>query len=273
MNHSGGENKAFAPEAATALIVRDAPEYQVLMVTRHKAMNFGASAMVFPGGKVALADHDPAWSDYVAGAFSPDERARRIAAVREVFEETGLLLARCVRGTELVGKGRAEKLGALRLNVEADPALFLQMISEQELVLALDLLVGFAHWVTPDIEPRRFDTHFYLVQAPSLQEASHDGHEAVAHEWVAPELLLRRYEQNEAALMFPTRLNIQRLAESANLSAAIQAAKSRTPMTVQPTVIKGATRTRLRIPAEAGYLVTEEWLDVAKSGRRNPEMD
>jgi 8-oxo-dGTP pyrophosphatase MutT (NUDIX family) len=242
--------------AATVLIVRDAPGLEVLMVRRSAGMAFGASAWVFPGGKLAAADADPAWDDLSGGNYSHEARALRIAAAREVFEESGLLLA--TRDDRDLGADECASFDAMRSVVEKDPAEFLKLAREAGLRLALDRLVPFAHWITPSFEPRRFDTHFFLVRAPEGQVVKHDGREAVDHSWVAPLDLIEKRKTGEAKLMFPTRLNLQVLARSSTAAEAEAAARATTVVTVEPRVEQREHGKVLVIPAEAGYGLTEE---------------
>ncbi|MBI1358659.1 MAG: NUDIX domain-containing protein [Alphaproteobacteria bacterium] len=230
------------------------------MVRRSAGMAFGASAWVFPGGKVAATDADPAWDGLSSGEYSHDERALRIAAAREVFEESGLLLAVHESG-EPVNVEDVERYGPLRAEVEAEPARFMELIRDAGLMLILDRLVPFAHWITPEFEPRRYDTYFFLVAAPTGQQARHDGREAVDHEWVQPEALLAKRLRGEAKLMFPTRLNLEKLAKSATAAQAADAAAAARVVTVSPVVAERDGVRVLRIPAEAGYSVVEETMD------------
>jgi 8-oxo-dGTP pyrophosphatase MutT (NUDIX family) len=255
-----GETEAPKP-AATVLLVRDAPApaesaLEVLMVRRSAGMAFGASAWVFPGGKVSAADADPAWDDLSDGTYSHEERALRIAASREVFEESGLVLA--TRGGKPLSADDCAGLEELRTVVEADPAVFLKLVRENDLRLALDRLVYFAHWITPAFEPRRFDTHFFLVTAPAGQNARHDGREAVDHCWVSPNDVLERRKRGEAKLMFPTRLNLQVLAQSPTAADAEIAARGKRVVTVSPLLEQREHGKVLVIPAAAGYGLTEE---------------
>lgn len=250
---------ADAPKpASTVVLVRDAPGLEVLMVRRSAGMAFGASAWVFPGGKVAAADSDPAWDELSDGSYDHYERSLRIAAAREVFEESGLLLA--TRDGKELDAASSVGFDAMRSVVEADPAAMLNLMRETGLRLTLDRLVPFAHWITPAFEPRRFDTHFFLVRAPDGQVVRHDGREAVDHQWVAPEELLAKRLQGEAKLMFPTRLNLQVLAKSANAAAAEAEARGRKIVTVEPQLVDRGDSKVLVIPAEAGYGLTEERL-------------
>lgn len=248
--------------ASTVLIVRDAPgsspSLEVLMVRRSAGMAFGASAWVFPGGKVAASDADPAWDELSDGTYDHYERSLRIAAAREVFEESGLLLA-TRDGRELDAAGSAG-FDAMRSAVEADPSLLIKLMREAGLRLTLDRLVPFAHWITPSFEPRRFDTHFFLVRAPADQVVRHDGREAVDHQWVAPQDLLDQRKSGQAKLMFPTRLNLEVLTRSADAAAAETASRAREVVTVEPRVEDREDGKVLVIPAEAGYGLTEERL-------------
>ena len=92
--------------AATILMLRDSPEFQVLMVKRHHQIDFASGALVFPGGKSHAGDHDPAWAEHVLGwdAYDAEQRGLRIAAIREVFEEAGILLARRRDGQPMSGE-------------------------------------------------------------------------------------------------------------------------------------------------------------------------
>jgi 8-oxo-dGTP pyrophosphatase MutT (NUDIX family) len=256
------EEKEAPKPAATVLLVRDAPGLEVLMVRRSAGMAFGASAWVFPGGKVAAADADPVWDEMSDGDYSHDERALRIAASREVFEESGLVLA--TRNGKPLTANDCAGLDELRGVVEADPSAFLRLVRDNGLRLSLDRLAYFAHWITPPFEPRRFDTHFFLVTAPPGQTVRHDGREAVDHSWVSPTDVLERRKRGEAKLMFPTRLNLQVLAQSNNAAEAEQATRAKKIVTVSPRVEERDHGKVLVIPAEAGYGLTEESIkDVA----------
>jgi 8-oxo-dGTP pyrophosphatase MutT (NUDIX family) len=256
------ETKDTPKPASTVLIVRDAPGtsqgLEVLMVRRSAGMAFGASAWVFPGGKVAASDADPAWDEWSDGSYPHYARSLRIAAAREVFEESGLVLA--TRDGSAASVELCAELDGMRGVVEKEPAEFLRIMREAGLKLSLDRLVPFAHWITPGFEPRRFDTHFFLVKAPADQIVRHDGREAVDHSWVEPLALIEKRKTGEARLMFPTRLNLQVLAQSRSASEAEAAAKAKRVVTVEPRVETRADGKVLVIPAEAGYGLTEESL-------------
>ena len=217
--------------AATVLLVRDGLEgLQVFMVTRHRQIEFASGALVFPGGGVDPGDRALAGDDV--------ERIARVAAIRETYEECGVLLARPRDG------------GALAL---ASAAPFHERVKAEDLELSLDSLTLFAHWITPPILPKRFDTRFYIVGAPAEQTAVHDGAEAVDSVWIEPRRALEEAVRGRYALVLPTRLNLELLGQSATAAEAIAAAAARRVQPIEPIAEKTATGYRLTIPADAGY--------------------
>jgi len=186
---------------------------EVLMVKRNAREPF-ASALVFPGGVVEPEDYSQAWLAHLHGdaSFTVEERALRIAACREAWEEAALLPG---------GRG-----GSLSKDALSDRP-FLETVIRHGVRLALDDLVEFAHWITPEALPKRFDTYFYICRASAAATGQCDGRETVALEWVQPSAALARAERGERALLLPTRENLKLLAQSANCEAALEAARSR----------------------------------------------
>ena len=228
---SDGEIVAPRP-AATVLLVRDGAEgLQVFMVVRHHKIDFASGALVFPGGKVEPEDHALAGGDA--------ETAFRVAAIRETYEECGVLLARARDGGERV--------------LSADPRPFRERLEAEKLEPALDALTPFAHWITPPILAKRFDTRFYIVAAPADQTAAHDGSEAVDSVWIEPARAIREGAEGRRTLVLATRLNLELLGQSATAAEAIAASRARRIVTVEPQPLKTETGYRLTIPLEAGY--------------------
>ena len=230
--------------AATMVLVRDAP-FEVLLVRRHAKAVF-ASTLVFPGGAVDDDDYNDEWMALLgSGASLPNlERAIRIAAMRETFEETALLLATRPDGEPLEQPDRTD-------------ARFIDVVRASGGLLMLDDVQPFGHWITPEIAPRRFDTYFLLARAPVGQRPVPDGGETVALEWASPAETVQRADADAHSIIFPTLLNLIRLAESTDSAGAFAAARSRPPFTVLPAVEvrEGGVRMAV-IPAEAGYGVT-----------------
>lgn len=244
--------EAPARAAATILLLRDRPEgMEVFMVVRHHEIDFASGALVFPGGRAEPGDQaiaEAVRDGTVATALG-------VAAVRETFEECGILLARRPGETRLVGADVLRGLAEPRIALCRREIDFARLLREADLVPALDLLVHFAHWITPRTRPKRFDTHFFLAVAPEDQLAAHDGREAVDGVWIRPQDALSEAAAGKRKLVFPTRMNLLKLAMQSSAGAAIAAARATTVVTVEPELVgpaEGGGRT-LRIPAAAGY--------------------
>lgn len=225
------------------------------MVKRHHQIDFAAGALVFPGGKSHQGDSDPRWRDLAIGfdEVGQDGVALRIAAIREAYEEAGVLLARDRDGAFYAGEAAKD----VRAAVAEDRVAFLDVVEDLGLKLDLSALTVFSRWITPKLMPKRFDTWFYVAHAPLAQQAICDGHEAVDAEWIAPSLALDLAASGERKVIFPTRMNLQLLAESADPVDAVSRAEARELVTVEPWV-DGRV---LRIQENAGYGAVTEPLE------------
>jgi len=242
--------------AATILLLRDAPALEVLMVKRHHEIDFASGALVFPGGKAHAGDADPRWESRTLGwgGALPHKRPLRIAAIREVYEEAGILLARHLGGAPFRGDGRA---AAARHDIAADRRAFVDLIIELDLYLDLEALTVFARWITPKLSPKRFDTWFYVAPAPADQIALCDSLETVEAEWIAPSEALRLAETGERTVVFPTRMNLKLLAEAEGAQDAVRRARSRPLVAVEPQIVEGPGGRVVRLPPDAGYGTVE----------------
>ncbi|MEM6662824.1 MAG: NUDIX hydrolase [Pseudomonadota bacterium] len=242
--------------SATILLIRETPELQVFMAKRHHQIDFASGALVFPGGKSTDDDTDSGWAARCDGDLG-DLTTAGISAIRETWEESGLLFARHATtrgpGAPLIDAEAATKLDPHRAAVDKGETSFHDLIAANELVLALDRLTPYAHWITPEMMPKRFDTRFFLAETPAGQTAAHDGREATASEWLTPAEALRREAAGEATILFPTRLNLEWLTHAATCAEAIEQAKSRTIIPVMPKIIEQDGEKCLSIPPEAGY--------------------
>ncbi len=245
------ESSSRPRTSATVLLLRDQPYFEVLMVKRHHQIDFASGALVFPGGKTDLEDSSPGWAEFARGwdALDPVQRELRVAAIREVFEEAGILLACDEDGKPFDGVCDP----ALRAAVDRREVSFLEIMRDLNLRIALDALTVFARWITPVLLPKRFDTFFYAVKAPANQVAACDGHEAVDAEWIRPAEALRFSEAGTRTIIFPTRMNLKLLNEAGSADDAIRRALDRAPMTVTPEIIYRDGTRLLTIPADAGY--------------------
>jgi 8-oxo-dGTP pyrophosphatase MutT (NUDIX family) len=246
--------------AATILLVRNDPEFEVLMVKRHHQIDFASGALVFPGGKIDPADSHEAWADYCHGwtETPEDERVLRIAAIREAFEEAGVLLARTHTGERWGGD---ERVVAAQQSIANGNGSFLELIQSVNLRLDLGALVKFARWITPENMPKRFDTWFYLARAPHDQLAICDGREAVDAEWIRPGHALELAQSGQRTIIFPTRMNLKLLAESDHPDAAEKLALARADVTVLPWIEQRPHGKVLVIQPDAGYGAVEEDLE------------
>ena len=221
------------------------------MVKRHHQIDFASGALVFPGGKTHAGDQDPAWAEHCTGwgAFDDEQRVLRIGAIREAYEEAGILIAEGLDGAHF------DKVcdPAVRAAVDRGETAFIDVIRELGVRLRLDALTVFARWITPVMMPKRFDTWFYAVHAPADQVAAADGREAVDAEWIGPHEILRMEAAGERTVIFPTRMNVQLLAEARSADDCVARARARTLVTVLPKVeVRGEKRV-LVLPPDAGY--------------------
>ncbi len=252
---------APARPSATLLLVRDgASGLEVFMVQRHHQIDFATGAMVFPGGKVDAPDATSALALRCDGVAGMDDGARalRVAAIRETFEEAGVLLARQQGRSELLSGEALRGIEARhRAALNAGERTLAEIVETEDLRLACDLLVPFAHWITPVFMPKRFDTHFFLVEAPSDQLALHDGAESVDSIWLTPADAVAAREAGRRTIIFPTLMNLQKLGRSASVRAAFDAARQSPIVTVFPRVEQRSGVATIVLPDNAGYDVTE----------------
>lgn len=248
------------PLAATLLLLRDsAAGFEVLMITRHAETAFAGGAAVFPGGRLDPEDADPALLQRCRVAPEADaaQMALRVCAIRETFEEAGLLLARRHGEERPIDSAALDALQEELLLRLGHPANFAELILEGGLEIATDLLVPFAHWITPAVRPRRFDAYFYLAPAPPGQTARHDGHEAVDSIWIAPGQAAADGAAHRVKMIFATRFNLQKLARSTSSAEAFAAARADTIVTVTPEYRETPQGLMWCIPIEAGYGIAE----------------
>jgi 8-oxo-dGTP pyrophosphatase MutT (NUDIX family) len=212
---------------------------------------------VFPGGSVDKGDREIIEKpELYSGGEGLDtaQLSFRIAAIRETFEESGILLARLRGSKTLVDAARASEIEAAhRAALTGGKTTFLKVLADNGLWLALDELVPYAHWITPEGIPKRFDTWFFLAAAPPDQLGAHDGRESTDSIWLSPREALEGGESGRFKLPFPTTRNLIRLGKQPNVKAALDDIRGKPIVTVMPVMTKLNGGRQLRIPAEAGY--------------------
>ena len=243
--------------AATILLLRDGEAgLEVFMVKRHHQIDFVAGALVFPGGKLEKGDSDPALAAHCDGGtdWTPQMRALGAGAIREAFEESGILLARDARTGGFVTAERLEQLQHYRPLLDKREAVLAEVLEKEGLRLALDQLIHFAHWITPDNMPKRFDTHFFLAVSPLGHAGSHDGHESVDSIWITPSGAIS--DRKKWNVIFPTKLNLMKLDNSKTVTDAIATARTTPVLPVTPWIENTPDGQILKIRDDAGYAQT-----------------
>ena len=244
--------------ASTVVLARSAPAstFEVFLVRRHDNIAFMGGAHVFPGGRVDPADHlaDPerwcdGWrgaSERLHGRTAEDALAFHVAAARELFEEAGVLLARDVTGAFVtIGDEQGARFTEYRRAVTEGRLPLRELLRREGLRLALDALTVFAHWVTPDVELRRFDTCFFFAPAPGEQHAAHDDRELTEGTWMTPRAALESCLAGGIALPPPTWTTLRALSRCATLHDAERWARAQPVARVQPCVFVNDDGTRI----------------------------
>ncbi len=212
-------------DAATVMLVRDDPDLRVFMLRRNFDSVWIAGASVFPGGAIDDDDRDPAWEARTRGVDDPAASSALgldrgglaffVGAIRETFEEAGVLLAHAADG--VAADGRHAHLVDARDALNAGVTDFAEFVAAHDLVLATDELHVFSHWVTPPGSPRRYDTWFFVAAAPP-GTYEHDNLELIDSAWVRPADALAAADRGEVDLIFPTRKSLESLAEFTSAS-------------------------------------------------------
>lgn len=254
------DDAAPAIPAATVVVFRHDPQggaAQVLMVERSASMSFAGGAAVFPGGRIDPADHELALH-HVDG-FEPMDAAARIAAVRETLEETGLVIG-VTNPVSAEAAGHARKrlleLGALA-----------PVLEEMGWELDLALLVRFARWLPRHRGIKVFDTHFYLADlGTGAVEIAVDATENTHLFWASAREALRLADEGQISVIFPTRRNLERLAQFDDFASAREHALAIPPVTITPRIEERSGVRWLTIPADAGYPCDGEPVESAARG-------
>ena len=263
------EAPAEPKPAATVLLVRDiqGEGLEVFLIERAAKTNFGG-AYVFPGGKVDLEDSSGRLSDMCQGVSDENASAALgidkgglaywVAVIRECFEEAGILLAYRKDGSNFDPEDEAENERFIdfrnRLN-DGEPVLA-EMCKGEELFLATDRLAYLAHWITPKVEKRRYDTRFFIAQAPEGQEAIHDGSESVNSIWIKPEDALKQFEEGNLLMIMPTIKNLESICGYNNTKELLEDKNSINPydiVTIEPKFFMKDGKYVGLLPGDEGY--------------------
>jgi 8-oxo-dGTP pyrophosphatase MutT (NUDIX family) len=244
------------PRPAAAIVLlrdRTGGGVEVFMVRRHIQSDFAPDVFVFPGGTVKPDDQslessmDPATPQAGLTALGTGFRA---AAIRECFEEAGVLLASC-NGQPLDFTGaEAEPFASYRAQLQRKEISLNEIVAREGLTLATDTLLHWAHWITPEAWPKRFDTHFFLAEAPLGQLAAHDDLETTESVWIAPEVALSGFESGAFPLVFATVRQLRALSDLTSYAEALERLAGVTPETILPRVVEREGTSVILMPGE-----------------------
>lgn len=257
-------------DAATVIVLREAERGrpEIFMVRRHGKASFMANAYVYPGGRLDPEDCDPQTFAHVEG-LTPEAARERLevdspnravglylAAIRESFEEAGVLLARR-RGEaeriDLTGEEAvARRFAGYRQGLASNEQSLSEVAEAESLVFPIDELAYFAHWITPTFEPKRFDTYFFLARMPQNQAPLHDAAETTDSLWITAAEALERSREGGFFLAPPTYRTLEQIAAHDSVDAAFEVCAERRPPAILPHFVAGE-QTLLLLPGDPEY--------------------
>lgn len=254
-------------DAATVMLVRNAPALQVFMLLRNLRSEFVGGAFVFPGGAVDPADREAHLEPECAGRTDAEASAALgvargglafwVAAIRECFEEAGVLLARHAETGEIVDFSDpdvAARFEVHRAAVDAGERRLIDVAREERLVLDVASTFYFSHWITPVGAPRRYDTRFFVAAAPPNQTPLPDNREAVDSVWVEPSEALALAERGEMEMIFPTIKSLEAIARFSTAEELLVAAQAIDEVpTILPRITADSHGMRILLPGDLGY--------------------
>ena len=261
---SGAVAPAEPRHASTVVLLRDAPDgVEAYLLRRQKTMAFAAGMYVFPGGSVDPRDEalpDDAWvgprpDSWASLLTSDDDLAKALvcAAVRETFEESGVLLAGS-GPDDVVADTTGADWERERLALIDRTLSLAELLGRRGLVLRADLLRPWAHWITPEVEPRRFDTRFFVAALPAGQRPRDVGGEADHVTWTRPADALAAANRGDIGMLPPTAFTLSELATFGSVAEVLAAGDARDVRPVLPKVVVGDDdEARLLLPHDEGY--------------------
>ena len=256
-------------DAATVMLVRDGEldgALEVFMMRRNLNSDFVGGAYVFPGG--AVDDHDrhqdlepicTGRTDAEASALLGIDGgglAFWVAAIRETFEEAGVLLAydRSGRIIDWTDPEVEARFAEHRKAVDAGDRRLVEVCGEEGLQLAVDTMHYFSHWITPEGPPRRYDTRFFVAAAPVGHTYLHDDGETIASCWIRPQDALDQHRQGAFEMIFPTIKNLEAIARFDTAAELLDAAKHIGDIpALLPRVVNDGDGMRILLPGDPGY--------------------
>jgi 8-oxo-dGTP pyrophosphatase MutT (NUDIX family) len=251
------------------MLLRDAPAGQgleVFMVRRVIQSDFMPDVYVFPGGSVQQDDREAEQTpgicqEVTLGPADPEGRTApgtgiRPAAIRELFEEAGILPAYYHDRMLTINDENRVRFAAWRQAFQERKGSLITLAQEEELLLTTGNLRYFSHWITPEGLPKRFDTHFFLLTAPDGQQPAYDQLETSEGLWISPALALERWQNGTFPLVFATIYQLRELATFPAVAAALQAAQTTHVQTHAPVMVEHAGQVHIHLPDDQ----SEQWM-------------
>lgn len=271
--------------AATVILARDSEHgIEVFMMKRTTEVTFAKGMHVFPGGGVDASDHSEEMHALCIGVSDESASAELglasgglaywIAAIRECFEEAGLLIGYRDHPQRLqLDATDEQKLAALRLELAENKLSFAQLLQREQLRAATDQLIYFSHWITTPGRPRRYDTRFFIAPAPAEQIAMHDNSETVAHLWVRPGEALELFKRGELDLMFPTIKTLESLMQFGRVEDLLKHARSKPQIPATTPHASTARDGSIRMLVQSDYAYAEaQKLDPENKGTTKSDI-
>ncbi len=248
--------------AAAIVLLRDRPQggVETFMVRRHVRSEFVPDVYVFPGGSVKPGDRE---AEAIPQLCAPPSGAHlgktmlgtgvRAAAIRELFEEAGVLLAGRDGQALAIASEHVARFAEYRRWLQQNKTTLAAIAQEAGLSLGTDRLTYFAHWITPEAMPKRFDTFFFIAAAPEEQQAVHDQLETTASAWINPADALEQYRQGAFPLVFATIHQLQELSAFSSVAEAVQHFQQQEIPAIMPRAAWRDGELVIRMPGEPGY--------------------
>jgi 8-oxo-dGTP pyrophosphatase MutT (NUDIX family) len=261
------------PKRATTVILLRGKEpmgFEVFLLKRHEKSSFMGGNFVYPGGRVDREDGFLELCSFskgmtfekaqaiLGGTISPEESfAYWIAGVRELFEEAGILFAYERKGnlSQIKNREEREKFSNYRIQLQKGKLTICQLVQKENLLLALDQLHYYAHWITPEARSERFDTRFFLACIPSGQEASHDQEETTVGVWLTPQKALEENLKGEVMLSPPTLKTLEDLCRYKTIDDVFHSLKSRDIRPILPILTKISSGPLIVFPWDPEYQI------------------
>jgi len=271
------KNEHMAPlDAATVILLRETPAanpFELLLMRRHAKQSFMGKAFVYPGGQLDPADCTPGLAVFASGITAEDVKQRLnepdlpnekalgllFAAVRETFEESGVLLARSTSGKDIDFNDQKirERFAEYRTMIHQQEMTLEDLAEKEGLFFKLKDLIPFAHWVTPEAERKRFDTRFFMARMPFGQEPVHDSREMTETLWTTPGKAFSKHDAGEILLMPPTLKTIDEMAGRSSVAELLSWASSTTIRTIMPQISSDGDSIIIKFPHDPEYTNAE----------------